>query len=123
MAENLTVLGGDIAPGLKKGTVSTGEIIRMTLGIATDFMTNEQVAARKVRPEMKFVEMEMVEKETGTIFNKTFRYYEGSIPENSVQGQLISTYGDLHENDTINLIAKETGRADNKFVVWDLILA
>ena len=121
MTENIPVLGGEVAPGLDKGTIGKGTIIRITLGEAREFMTEEQVMLRKVRPEMKFVEMEIVETETRTIFQKTFRFYEGAVPQNSVQGQLISTYGELHENDEINLITREAGKPGNTFVVWDVI--
>lgn len=121
--ENLSSLGGEVAPGLEKGQIGKGEIIRITRGDARDFMTEEQIIARKVRPEMKFVEMEIIEIETKTIFTKSFRYYEAPVPANSVQGELISTYGELKENSEINLITSEVGRPGNTFVVWDIITA
>ena len=119
--QNISKLTGTVAPGLEKGVISKGEVIRITVADAQDIMTPEQVIARKVRPEMKFVEMEIIELETKTIFNKSFRYYEGSVPENSVQGQILSMYGDIEENSVINLITREAGRESNKFVVWDVI--
>ena len=121
--ENLPSLTGTVADALEKGQIAKGTIIRITLGEATDFMTEEQIVARKVSPAMKFVEMEVAEPETGTIFQKTFRYYEGNVPANSVQGQLISMYGDLKENAEVNLITKQVGRPGNEFVVWDIITA
>lgn len=121
--ENLNSLTGDVAPALEKGKVSVGEIKRITLGEAQDFMNEEQVQQRKVSPIMKFVEMEVIEVESGTIFTKTFRYYEGSIPSNSVQGQLIRTYNELKENSEVNLMTKEVGRPGSEFVVWDIIMA
>ena len=118
---NLKSLTGEVADALEAGIVGKGEIIRITQGEATEFMTEEQVIARKVSPNMQFVEMEIIETKTKTIFNKTFRYYEGSVPANSVQGQLISMYGDLEENSVVNVITKKVGRPGNEFVVWDII--
>lgn len=119
--KNLKTLGGEVAPGLEKGTIGKGNIIRITLGEAKDFMTEEQVILRKVTPTMKFIEMEIIEVESSVIFTKSFRYYEGAVPANSVQGQIISTYGDLEENSEVNLIAREAGKVGNTFVVWDII--
>ena len=121
MTENLKSLTGEVADALQKNVVGTGEIIRITLGNASDFMTEEQVIARKVTPSMKFIEMEIIETETKTIFTKTFRFYEGSIPANSVQGALIATYGELAENSEVNVVTKEVGKPGNEFVVWDII--
>ena len=121
--KNLNSLTGDVAPALEKGKIAKGEIIRITLGEAQDFMNEEQIQQRKVSPVMKFVELEVVETESGTIFQKTFRYYEGSIPSNSVQGQLIRTYIELKENSKVNLLTKEVGRPGNEFVVWDIVMA
>ena len=121
MTENLKSLTGEVADALQKNVVGTGEIIRITLGNASDFMTEEQVIARKVTPSMKFIEMEIIETETKTIFTKTFRFYEGSIPANSVQGELIATYGELSENSEVNVVTKEVGKPGNEFVVWDVI--
>lgn len=121
--QNLKVLDGEVADALEKGTIGKGEIIRITLGEAKDFMTEEQVMLRKVTPTMQFVEMEIIETESKMIFTKSFRYYEGAIPANSVQGQLMSTYGALKENSEVNLITREAGKPGNTFVVWDIITA
>lgn len=121
--ENIKALTGSVADAMEKGVIGKGEIVRITLGEAKDFMTDEQVALRKVSPVMKFIEMEVIVVDVGTLFTKTFRYYEGSVPANSVQGQLIRTYGDLEENSEVNLMTKEVGRPGNEFVVWDIIMA
>ena len=118
--QNIPTLGGNVAPTLEKGTMGKGVIIRMTLGSASDFMTEEQIVNRKVTPDMQFIEMEICETESRTIFSKSFRYYEGNVPANSVQGKLIATYGELAEDGEINLMTKEVGRADNPYVIWEL---
>lgn len=121
--ENLTTLTGNVADALEKGVIGKGEIMRITLGEAQDFMTEEQVQMRKVSPVMKFVEIEVIEVETSVLFTKSFRYYEGSVPANSVQGQLIRTYGDIQENSVINLMTKEVGKPGREYVVWDIVMA
>jgi len=120
--KNLTSLSGEVADALEKNKIGVGEIIRITQGDAKDFMTEEQVVARKVTPTMQFIEMEIIELDSKTIFIKSFRYYEGAVPANSMQGQIIATYGELEENSEVNLITREAGKPGNTFVVWDLVV-
>lgn len=122
MTQNLKTLGGEVAPGLEKGKVAEGEIIRITLGEASDFMTPEQVEARKVLAKAEFIEMELIEPETQTIFQKTFPYYGNKPPANSIHGKIVSMYGELAEDSKVNLMTKEVGRPGNEFVVWDLVI-
>lgn len=121
MAENIKALTGNVTDGLPVGEMSKGEIIRITLAKAEEIMTPEQVILRKVRPEMMFIEMEIIVIETKTFITKSFRYYESNVPANSTQGQIISTYGELEENSEVNLITRTAGKPGNEFVVWDLV--
>jgi len=125
MTENIAALTGDLTEGLKKNQMAEGEITRISIGEAKDFMTPEQCEARKVSPVKAFVEMEIVEKESGTIFTKTFPLYVGNVPENSIMGGLIATYGaELKEMGTVNLMTKAIkGKNDDReFVVWEIIV-
>lgn len=121
MAENLKSLTGNVTDGLDIGVMSKGEIVRITLAKAEEIMTPEQVILRKVRPEMMFIEMEIIVIDTKTFITKSFRYYEGNVPANSTQGQIISTYGELEENSEVNMITRTAGKPGNEFVVWDLV--
>lgn len=121
MAENIKSLTGDITDGLPIGEMSKGEIVRITLAKAEEIMTPEQVILRKVRPEMMFIEMEICVTSTKTFVTKSFRYYEGNVPANSTQGQIITTYGDLEEDSEVNMITRTAGKPGNEFVVWDLV--
>jgi len=79
MAENIDVLGGTVGKALEKGKMAVGEIMRITLGVASDFMTPEQIEKRKVLGTAPFIELEVGIPDTGAIFTKTFAYYGGNV--------------------------------------------
>ena len=121
--ENIATLGGTVGTSLEKGKMAEGEILRITLGTASDFHTPEQIEARKVLVNAAFIEMEIIEPESRAIFTKTFSYYGDNVPPNSIHGKLVSMYSDrLSEGGKVNLITKEVGHGDNKFVVWDIVM-
>jgi len=122
MAENIDVLGGTVGKALEKGKMAVGEIMRITLGVASDFMTPEQIEKRKVLGTAPFIELEVGIPDTGAIFTKTFAYYGGNVPPNSIHGKIVSMYGEITEGGDINLITKEVPGRDGAFVVWDLVL-
>lgn len=110
-----------VADALKVGQVAVGKVIRISTGKAIDFMTDEQCRNRQVAEEIEFVEIEVIEPDSGTIFSKSFQNYGQNVPANSIMGKMLSMYPTLKEDMDINIMTKEVGKV-NKFVVWDFVL-
>ena len=121
MTENVTKKTGKIVEGLKKGQVGEANIIRITDGIATDFMTPEQIVQRQVQEDDPFTEVELVI--NGTILTKTFKDYtrigDGGIPQASTMGRIMGIC-ELEENGTIPMISKEIEGHNGRMCVWDI---
>ena len=111
----------EVMPGLKAGIVAVGKVIRITTGKAIDFMSDEQCRNRRVREEVDFVEIEVIEPESKIIFSKSFQDYGNNVPAGSIMGKLLAMYGTLKEDMDINIMTKEVEK-DNKFVVYDFVL-
>ena len=110
-----------VADALKAGVVAVGKVIRISTGKAIDFMTDEQCRNRQVAEETEFVEIEVIEPESGIIFSNSFQNYGQNVPANSTMGKLLSMYTTLKEDMDINIMTKEVGKV-NKFIVWDFVL-
>ena len=127
MAQNVKSKTGKIVEGLKKGQVGEATILRITDGIASDFMTMDQIAKRQVQPDDPFTEIEIVI--NGTVLTKTMKDYtrigDGGVPQNSTMGRIMSIC-EFKEDGTIPMISKEIefvrdGR-QQKMVVWDIAI-
>ena len=125
MAENVTKKTGKVLEGLKKGQVGEANIVRITDGIALDFMTSEQIVKRQVQADEPFTEIELVI--NGTILTKTMKDYtrvaDGGIPAASTMGRIMGICT-LEEDGTIPMITREITVMRNgemrKMVVWDI---
>lgn len=126
--ENVKKKTGKIMEGLKKGTVATGVIIRITDGLASDFMTAEQVEKRQTNPNDPYTEIEIGIPDKSIILKPTtFKDYtrinNGGIPLASRMGQIMSIC-ELAENAEIPLITREkvimrNGTPDS-FIAWEI---
>jgi hypothetical protein len=126
--ENITSKTGKITEGLKKGTIATGIIIRITDGLAKDFMTPEQVEKRQTEPDTPYTEIEIGIPDKSTIlkpisFKDYTRVNGGGIPANSRMGQIMSVC-ELTTDAEIPMIAKEIATMRNgmpdRFIVWEI---
>jgi hypothetical protein len=125
---NAKSLKGEITEGPQKGQQAEGNIISITQGDASDYMTPEQIERRLVRSDDPFAEIEIAVE--GTLQKMNFKDYSeigaGGIPENSTMGKIMAIC-DIEEEAVIPMIAQETtGRPDkdgkvSKFVVWNII--
>ena len=121
MAENVNKKTGKIVEGLKKGQVGGANIIRITDGVAADFMTPEQIVKRQVQSDEPFTEIELVI--NGTILTKTMKDYtrigDGGIPQNSTMGKIMGIC-ELEEDGTVPMISKEIEGRNGRMCVWDI---
>ena len=121
---------GTIANPLKKGSMAEGVIIRITDGLATDFMTPEQIEKRQAKPDDPYTEIEIGIPDKGIILKPmTFLDYtrinKGIIPANSRMAQIMGIC-DLKEEGIIPLIVKEINVTRNgnqeSFMTWEIAL-
>ena len=128
--ENVQSKTGKILEGIKKGEIAQGIIIRITDGIASDFMTEDQIRNRQVQSDEPFTEVEVGIPEKSTIlkpfsFKDYTRIGEGGIPANSTMGKIMGVC-DLEENGKVPLIAREVETTKNgssqKFVTWEIAI-
>ena len=128
MSEELTGLKGTVSDQAPVGTICEGKIISVSRGIASEYMTPEQCAARKTTPDTPFMGVEIGIAEYGVIMTKTFRDYSGKtgkdiISPNTYQGQLISSYPSLNKGDSVNVIAGKKETSDGTMRIWKIVLA
>lgn len=123
--KNVTSLTGKISEGLEKGQMAQGVIIRITQGVATDFMTSEQIENRKVNAAEPFVEIEIGIPDSGILITKNMKDYTrvngGSIPANSTLGKIMGIC-EIKEDGSIPMMAKEVNGRDGKFVIWEIAI-
>lgn len=125
--EDVTCKTGEIVEGIKKGEMAQGTIIRITDGVAKEFMSEDQVEKRRVHPDDPFTEMEIGIPDRGVILNPiSFKDYTrigtGGIPLNSRMGQIMGVC-DLKVDATLPLIAREVqGRGGGVFTTWEIAI-
>ena len=121
--ENVSKKTVTVSEGLKKGTVATGKIVRVTDGLASDFMTEDQIIRRQVSADDPFTEIEIIVE--GTIIAKTMKDYTrinaGLVPVASTMGRIASVC-ELAEDAEIPMITKEIETRNGKLVVWDIAI-
>lgn len=123
--QNVTALTGEITNGLEKGQVTEGTIIRITQGVATDFMTLEQIEKRQVQADEPFVEIEVGIPESGVLITKNMKDYTrvgaGGIPANSTLGKIMAIC-EVKEDGSVPLMTREVNGRDGAFVVWEIAI-
>jgi len=123
--ENVEALTGELTNGLEKGLMAQGEILRITQGLATDFMTVEQIEKRQVSAADPFVEIEVGIPELGVILTKNMKDYTringGGIPAASTLGKIIAVCK-VKVGGPIPLMTREVDGRDGKFVVWEIAI-
>jgi len=121
--ENVSKKTVNITEGLKKGTVATGKIVRVTDGLASDFMTEDQIIRRQVSADDPFTEIEICVE--GTFVTKTMKDYTkigvGLVPAASTMGKIASVC-EIAEDAEIPMITKEIETRNGKLVVWDIAI-
>ena len=127
--EDITEKSGEIGKIVHKGTVADGIIIRITDGIASDFMTPEQISGRMAKGEDPYTEIEIGIPDYGVIL-KPFSFLDytrigkGIIPANSRMGKILAV-APLKVDNVVNMIAKEINNVKNgepqSFITWDII--
>ena len=121
--ENVHKKTVNITEGLKKGTVATGKIVRVTDGLASDFMTEDQIIRRQVNADDPFTEIEIIVE--GAIVTKTMKDYSkigsGGVPVASTMGRIASVC-EFAEDADIPMITKEIETRNGKLVVWDIAI-
>ena len=128
MTTNLKGLNGVVGEAVKVGTIVSGQIISITSGIALDYMTAEQCAARKTKETTRYINIEIGIGEYG-IKNKSFPDYSNpddpaqAINPNSIHGRVMATYPDLAVESDINMIAVGKQTDNGILIVWDTVLA
>ena len=123
--ENVEALTGELTNGLDKGLMAQGEILRITQGLATDFMTEEQIVKRQVSVEDPFVEIEVGIPESGVILTKNMKDYTringGGVPAASTLGKIMAIC-EVKVGGSIPLMTREVDGRDGKFVVWEIAI-
>jgi hypothetical protein len=123
--QNVTALTGEITNGLEKGQFTEGTIIRITQGVATDFMTLEQIEKRQVQADEPFVEIEVGIPESGVLITKNMKDYTrvaaGGIPANSTLGKIMAIC-EVKEDGSVPLMTREVNGRDGAFVVWEIAI-
>jgi hypothetical protein len=124
--QNVKALSGEITNGLEKGQMAEGTIIRITQGVATDFMSLEQIEKRQVHVDEPFVEIEIGIPESGVLITKNMKDYTrvgaGGVPANSTLGQIMAIC-EIKEDGSIPLMTREVKGKDGKpFVVWEIAI-
>jgi len=124
--QNVKALTGEITNGLEKGQVASGVIIRITQGMAPDFMSSEQIEKRQVSEDDPFVEIEVGIPDSGVLIKQNMKDYTringGNIPANSTLGKIMSIC-EIKEDGSIPLMTREVPGRDNKpFVVWEIAI-
>jgi len=123
--ENVEALTGEVTKGLEKGLVAQGGIVRITQGLATDFMTEEQIIKRQVSIDDPFVEIEVGIPESGVLLTKNMKDYtrvnDGGIPAASTLGKIIAIC-EVKVGGSIPLMTREVEGRDGKFVVWEIAI-
>jgi hypothetical protein len=123
--QNVKALSGEITNGLEKGQMAEGTIIRITQGVATDFMSLEQIEKRQVQANEPFVEIEIGIPESGTLITKNMKDYTrvgaGGIPANSTLGKIMAIC-EVKEDGSIPLMTREVTGHDGSFVVWEIVI-
>jgi hypothetical protein len=124
--QNVKALTGEITNGLEKGKMAEGTVIRITQGIATDFMTPEQIEKRQVQADEPFVEIEIGVSESGELITKNMKDYTrvgaGGVPANSTLGKIMAVC-DIKEGGIVPMMTREVkGRDNDKFVVWEIAI-
>lgn len=124
MAENVTSKTVEVGQAIVKGSMAEGQILRVTDGVAEDFMTPEQCASRQCKPDEPYTEIEIVVE--GSIITKTMKDYtrigNGVVSPNTAMGRFCSLY-DMAKDAAVNMIAREIeGKNGSKsYVVWDIV--
>lgn len=122
--ENVNKKTVEVGAALKKGTTSVGTILRVTDGVASDFMSEAQVIARQCQKDEPYTEIEIAIE--GAFVTKTMKDYtrvgSGVVSPNTAMGKFCSLY-EMAEDAEINMIAREVeGKNGGKsYVVWDII--
>ena len=123
MVQNVKQKTGKIVKGLAPGQVGEATILRISDGLASDFMTMDQIAKRQVQPDDPFTEIEIVI--NGTTLTKTFKDYsrigDKSISATSTMGKIMSIC-ELKEDGKIPMITKEVVTRNGTMVVWDIAI-
>ena len=123
--ENVQALTGELTNGLEKGLMAQGEIIRITQGIATDFMSVEQIEKRQVAVDDPFVEIEVGIQEYGVILTKNMKDYtrvgSGGIPAASTLGKIMAIC-EVKVDGSIPMMTREVDGREGKFVVWEIAI-
>lgn len=128
MTTNLSGLAGTVGEAVKVGTIVPGTVLSLTSGIALDYMTSEQCAARKTKETTPYINIEVAIGEYG-IKNKSFPNYSNPadanqpINPNSIHGKIMGTYPELSVDSTVNMIAVGKQTDNGVLVVWDMVLA
>jgi hypothetical protein len=128
MANNLTELTGTVGEAVKVGTIVKGQVIGIAAGVALDFMTVEQCAARKTSEDTRYLNIEVAMGEYGTK-NKSFPDYSNPddpaqpINPNSIHGRVMATYPELGIESEVNMIAIGKNTPNGVLIVWDMVLA
>ena len=126
--ENVTEKTGKVIEALKKGEMAEGIIIRITDGIAADFMTEAQVIGRQVLADDPYTEIEIGIPSKGAIlkpisFKDYTRIGEGVISANTTMGRIMSTC-ELKIDGKVPMIAREVTVSRNggfdTFVKWEI---
>jgi len=123
--ENVEVLPGEVTNGLEKGLMAQGEILRITQGLATDFMTEEQIIKRQVSINDPFVEIEVGIPESSVLLTNNMKDYtrvnDGGIPAASTLGKIMAIC-EVKVGGSIPLMTREVEGRDGKFVVWEIAI-
>lgn len=122
--ENVNKKTVEVGQAIEKGSMKVGVVLRVTDGVASDFMDEAQVIARQCQPDEPYTELEIVVE--GSTVTKTMKDYtrvgSGVVSPNTAMGKFCSLY-EMAEEAEVNMIAREKeGKNGGKnYVVWDIV--
>ena len=123
-AKNINKKTVEVGQAIEKGTMAVGTVLRVTDGVAKDFMDEAQVIARQCQPDEPYTEIEIVVE--GSVVTKTMKDYtrvgSGVVSPNTAMGKFCSLY-EMAEDAEVNMIAREIDgkNGGSKYVVWDIV--
>ena len=122
--ENINQKTVEVGQAIVKGTMAIGNVLSMTDGEASDFMSEEQYIARQCQSDEPYTEIK-IEVEGSTV-TKTMKDYtrvgNGVVSPNTAMGKFCSLY-EMAEGAEVNMIAREKDgkNGGSKYVVWDIV--
>jgi hypothetical protein len=122
--KNVKAKAVEVGQAIVKGSMAVGIVLRVTDGVAEDFMSEAQYIARQCQPNEPYTEVEIAVE--GQFVTKTMKDYtrvgNGVVSPNTAMGKFCSLY-ELAEDAEVNMIAREVeGKNGGKsYVVWDIV--